>query len=114
MLLIGLPVALSILPDLKQEQQGRSSVQSLERYGWYSRNKKVVAVSNLFEICWALQPENVLSCLLMEFYGCMVAQDGLSLKTRTVSTALDSCATMKSSEAIEDGCKYCGVRNIQS
>jgi hypothetical protein len=28
MLLISLPVALSILPDLKQEQQGRLSVQS--------------------------------------------------------------------------------------
>jgi hypothetical protein len=27
---------------------------------------------------------------------------------------ISPCATMKSSEAIEDGCKYCGVRNIQS
>jgi hypothetical protein len=50
----------------------------------------------------------------MEFYACMVAQDGLSLKTRIVSIALDLCAIMKSSEAIEDGCQYCGVRNIQS
>jgi hypothetical protein len=50
----------------------------------------------------------------MEFYACMVAQDGLSLKTRIVSIVLDSCAIMTSSEAIEDDCTYCGVRNIQS
>jgi hypothetical protein len=43
----------------------------------------------------------------MEFYACMVARDGLSLKTRIVSIALDSYAIMKSSKAIEDGCKYC-------
>jgi hypothetical protein len=44
----------------------------------------------------------------------MVIQDRLSLKTRILSTALDSRATIKLSETIEDGCKYCGVRNIQS
>jgi hypothetical protein len=61
-----------------------------------------------------MQPENVLSCLLIESSVCMVIQDRLSLKTRILSTALDSRATIKLSETIEDGCKYCGVRKIQS
>jgi hypothetical protein len=46
--------------------------------------------------------------------GVKLRKDRLSLKTRILSTALDSRATIKLSETMEDGCKYCGVRNIQS
>jgi hypothetical protein len=50
---------------------------------------------------------------LLEEIACTVLPQVIPLAVLMISH-LDSCATMKSSEAIEDGCKYRGVRNIQS